>query len=110
MKIRAMRYGHKFSFIAHLVLAGALLLTAVALQAERDGERVALTRLLDSIERLEPLIQRAEREAEPAARVQFRYDWLRRDLSEVKAGIEAYLMDAELTPRTFEPLQGDYHQ
>ncbi|MYD44485.1 MAG: conjugal transfer protein [Gammaproteobacteria bacterium] len=82
----------------------------MALQADRDSERAVLIRLIDSIERLEPLIARAERESDPQVRVQFRYDWLRRDLAEVKTGLEAYLMEAEFAPRSFEPLQAEYHQ
>lgn len=108
--IRHMRYGHKHSFKAPITLAVLLVLSAVALQADRDSERAALTRVVAELERLEPLIARAEDESEIHDRVRFRYDWLRRDLAEVKSGIEAFLTDAEFTPRTFEPLQGAYHQ
>lgn len=104
-----MRYGHNHSFIAPVTLAVALVLATVTLQADRDAERTALTRLVAELERLEPLIARAESESELHDRVRFRYDWLRRDLDKVRDGIEAFLSDAEFTPRTFEPLQGEYH-
>lgn len=105
-----MRYGHNHSFFAPIMLTLVLLLCAASMQADRDAERAALTRLVAEIERLEPLIARAERERDVHDRVRFRYDWLRRDLDEVKSGVEAFLNDAEFTPRTFEPLQGAYHQ
>ena len=108
--IRHMRYGHNHSFLAPVTLAFALVLCAATMQADRDAERAALTRLVAEIERLEPLIARAESEHDRHDRVHFRYDWLRRDLVEVKSGIEAFLEDAEFTARTFEPLQGAYHQ
>lgn len=105
-----MRYGHKHSFMGPIALALILLLFAVTMQADRDAERAALTRLVAEIERLEPLIARAENAREVHDRVRFRYDWLRRDLAEVKSGVETFLNDTEFTPRTFEPLQGAYHQ
>ena len=108
--IGRMRYGHKHSFVTHIALAIVLLLAAFTMQADRDTERAALTRLVEEIERLEPLIARAERESEIHDRVRFRYDWLRRDLDEVKSGVESFLNDAEFTPRSFEPLQAEYHQ
>ena len=104
-----MRYGHNHSFIVPIALAIVLVLAAATMQAERDAERTALTRIVAEIDRLEPLIARAESESESHDRVRFRYDWLRRDLNEVKSGIEAFLTDAEFTPRTFDPLQGEYH-
>lgn len=108
--IGRMRYGHKHSFVTHVALAIALVLAAFTMQADRDTERATLTRLVEELDRLEPLIARAERESEIHDRVRFRYDWLRRDLDEVKSGVETFLNDTEFTPRTFEPLQGDYHQ
>ena len=107
--IHGMRYGHKHSFVVPVTLAIGLVLSAATMQADRDAERTALTRLVAEIERLEPLITRAENESETYDRVRFRYDWLRRDLDEVKKGIEAFLTDAEFTPRSFEPLQREYH-
>ena len=107
--IHGMRYGHKYSFILPAVAATLLVFGTVTLQADRDAERTTLLRIVAEIDRLETLIARAERESESYDRVRFRYDWLRRDLDEVKSGIEAFLSDAEFTPRTFEPLQGEYH-
>ena len=104
-----MKRGHKTSYWLHFAFAVVLLVVAATLQADRDAEHAALGRLVAEIARLEPLIARAEAEREPDARVSFRYDWLRRDLSEVRRGVEAYIDDVEFTPRQFEPLQGDYH-
>ena len=108
--IHGMRYGHKHSFVVPITVASLLVLAAATLQADRDAERTALTRLVAEIEGLEPLIARAESQSESHDRVRFRYDWLRRDLDEVKSGIKAFLTDAEFTPRIYEPLQSEYHQ
>ena len=108
--IGAMRYGHKNSIVVPTVLAVILAVGAMTLHAERDAERDALIRVVTAIERLEPLIARAESESELHDRVRFRYDWLRRDLNEVKEGIDAFLSDTEYKPRKFEPLQADYYQ
>ena len=105
-----MKRGHKTSYLPHFGLAAVLLVVAATLQADRDAERGALGRLVAEIQRLEPLIARAEAESESNARVSFRYDWLRRDLNQVQRGIEAYIDDTAFTPRKFEALQGDYHQ
>lgn len=104
-----MRYGHKNSLLLPITVATVLALGAVTLHADRDTERTALARVVAEIEQLDPLIAHAENESEVHDRVRFRYDWLRRDLDEVKSGIEAFLSDAEFTPRTFDPLQGEYH-
>ena len=98
------------SYSIRVLLAFVLLVGAFALQADRASERAMLTRLVHEIERLEPFIEHAERERDPAAQTVFRYDWLRADLKQVKAGVEAYLVDTDFSPRTHEQLQADYHQ
>ena len=69
-----------------------------------------LTRLTKEITNLETLIDSAEREHDQASRIRFRYDWLRRDLELIRSGIESYLTDTHMQPRTVEQLQGLYHQ
>ena len=51
--------------------------------ADADAEREALARLIHELESLESLIERAESEADPDARVNLRYDWLRADIARV---------------------------
>ena len=88
---------------------GLLVLGNVAL-ADPDAEREALARLSHEIEALEPLIRSAESQANPDARVRFRYDWLRQDLSRVRLGIQEHIDAPRAEPRTFPPLRGDYRR
>ena len=98
--------------ITHLLIIG-LLGTAFPLQpvfADVDGERDALARIVHEIEALEPLIRTAESQAEPDARIRFRYDWLRQDLSRVEQGIRDHIDAPRSEPRSFPPLRGDYRR
>ncbi|MDN3519008.1 RAQPRD family integrative conjugative element protein [Aquisalimonas lutea] len=82
--------------------------------ADTDGEREALSRLVHELRALEPLIDEAEAQADPEARIRMEYDWLRRDLERVRDGIRAHIeaprpmRDPE--PREVEPLRGDYRR
>jgi len=88
---------------------GLLVLGNVAL-ADPDAEREALARLSHEIEALEPLIRSAQSQANPDARVRFRYDWLRQDLARVRLGIQEHIDAPRAEPRTFPPLRGDYRR
>jgi len=52
---------------------------------DADAEREALARLIHEIGALAPLIETAESQASPDARIRFRYDWLRQDLERIRA-------------------------
>ena len=78
--------------------------------ADAEGERTALASIVHELEALEPLIREAEAQANPDARIRFRYDWLRQDLSRVRQGIEEYVASPRAEPRTFPPLRGDYRR
>ena len=73
-------------------------------------EAEMLARIAHELQALEPLIEKAESAAVPEARIRFRYDWLRRDLARVRAGLEIHLQTAADEPRTFAPLRGDYRR
>ncbi len=88
----------------------AFLLSSSALWADADAERETLARLIHEIEALAPLIETAESQASPDARIRFRYDWLRRDLELVRSGIEEHIDAPRTEPRTFPPLRGDYRR
>jgi RAQPRD family integrative conjugative element protein len=88
---------------------GLLLLGSTAL-ADPDAEREALARLSHEIEALEPLIRSAESQANPDARIRFRYDWLRQDLARVRLGIQEHIDAPRAEPRTFPQLRGDYRR
>lgn len=78
--------------------------------ADVDAEHAALAQIVTELKELNKLIDRAEKEADPTARISFQYDWLRRDLKLVRRGIQDHLDTPSSEPREFEPLQGDYRQ
>lgn len=78
--------------------------------ADDDAEREALARLVHELEALAPLIETAESQANPDARIRFRYDWLRQDLERIRDGIREHIDAPRTEPRTFPPLRGDYRQ
>jgi len=98
--------------IAHLLIV-VLLSTALPMQsaiADADAEREALAQIAHELDALEALIRNAESQAEPDARIRFRYDWLRQDLARVRQGIQDHIDAPRTEPRTFPPLRGDYRQ
>ena len=78
--------------------------------ADADAEREVLARIAHELDALEPLIRSAEAQANPDARVHFRYDWLRRDLARVRLGVQDHIDAPRAEPRTFPPLRGDYRR
>ena len=78
--------------------------------ADADAEREDLAHLTHEIKALAPLIETAESQASPDTRIRFRYDWLRRDLERIRAGIQEHIDAPRTEPRTFPPLRGDYRQ
>ena len=98
--------------IAHLLFVGVLG-TALPMQsaiADADAEREALARIAHELDALEALIRQAESQAEPDARIRFRYEWLRQDLSRMGQGIQEHIDAPRTEPRTFPPLRGDYRR
>jgi len=88
----------------------ALLLAAQIGRADGDAERETLARLIHELEAAGALIDTAEGQANPDARIRFRYDWLRQDLKRVRQGIEAHIDAPRVEPRRFPPLRGDYRR
>lgn len=78
--------------------------------ATTDEEHNALEKIIEELDQLNELIDKAERESDSTERIRFRYDWLRRDLKLVKNGIQDHLDAPSTEPRAFEPLHGDYRQ
>jgi RAQPRD family integrative conjugative element protein len=92
-----------------LVLLVGLIAPATVL-ADADAEREVLARLIHEIEALGSLIETAEAQAILDARIRFRYDWLRLDLSRIRTGIQDHIDAPRAEPRAFPPLRGDYRQ
>jgi len=90
------------------LLGAALPVQFVA--ADADGERAALARIIHELEAIEPLITEAASQANPDARVRFKYDWLRQDLERIRLGIQEHIDAPRSEPRTFPPLRGDYRR
>jgi len=86
-----------------------LSITPVAF-SDAGAEREALARIIYEINALDPLIKRAEANADQDSRIRFRYDWLRQDLKQIKDGIQSHIDSPRAQPRTFPPLRGDYRR
>ncbi len=96
----------------YILIAGFLgiLLPFNQALADADGEREALARIIHELEALKPLISQAASQANPDARIRFRYEWLRQDLSRIQLGIQEHINAPRSEPRTFPPLRGDYRR
>jgi RAQPRD family integrative conjugative element protein len=92
-----------------LVLLVGVIAPATVL-ADADAEREILARFIHEIEALGPLIETAEAQAMRDAGIRFRYDWLRQDLSRIRAGIQDHINAPQAEPRAIPPLRGDYRQ
>ena len=90
--------------------AGLALAVASAPGRANDAEREALARLAHELAALTALIDDAEQRANRAARVRFRYDWLRQDLARVRTGILEQVATERAEPRSVAPLKGDYRR
>ena len=88
------------------VLAGVMPLHPAS--ADAQGEREALARVVHELQAIEPLLRRGEAQANPDARVRFRYDWLRQDLQRMRFGIQEHIDAPRAEPRSFPPLRGEY--
>lgn len=78
--------------------------------ADTGAERDALAKIIHELNALEAAIKQAEANANPDARIRFRYDWLRQDLKQIKDGIQSHIDSPRAQPRSFPPLRGDYRR
>ncbi len=111
--MRPMRYtGPNSLRYASILLAGILVATIPLhlARADTEGEREALARVIRELQALEPLLRTGEAQANPDARVRFRYDWLRQDLQRMRLGIQDHLNAPRAEPRSFPPLRGEYRR
>ncbi|WP_084609629.1 RAQPRD family integrative conjugative element protein [Sedimenticola selenatireducens] len=98
--------------VTQLLFLG-LIGTALPVQfvnADADGEREMLARIVHEIEAIHPLIRQAASQANPDVRIRFQYDWLRQDLDQIQRGIQEHIDAPRAEPRTFPPLHGDYRR
>ena len=78
--------------------------------ADVDAEREALAKIIHELNALDPLIKRAEANADQDSRIRFRYDWLREDLKQIRDGVQLHIDSPRTQPRSFPPLRGDYRR
>ena len=95
--------------LALLALALLLPLAGQTAAADEDAERENLARISYELERLQLDAKQAAAQAPAGARIQFRYDWLARDLQLMRDGIAQHL-EAPRQPRAVPPLAGDYRR
>jgi RAQPRD family integrative conjugative element protein len=111
--MRAMRNAGPNSLRHVSILLAGILVSLVPLQlarADAAGEREQLARVIHELQALEPLLRAAQSQANPDARVRFRYDWLRQDLQRMRLGIQEHINAPRAQPRSFPPLRGDYRR
>jgi RAQPRD family integrative conjugative element protein len=95
---------HRLLHLLPLLLGGGLALPA---GADADGERAALVRLIEELDALDPAVAAAERQADPAARTRFAYDWLRADLARLRQGIREHAERPRTEPQPVAPRVGE---
>ena len=96
--------------VTRLLAVALMVALAGHVLAAPGEEHEALARVLHELEVLEPLIREAESAETAGDRISFRYDWLRRDINQIKGGLEAHLDAVHEEPRSFTPLRGDYRR
>lgn len=92
-------------------LAVMLLAATTALMpahaGDEESERANLARIESELAQIQQMVAAAAKDAPPAQRVNFRYEWLIGDLDVMRRGIQQH-MNAPRQPRLVEPLRGDY--
>ena len=81
-----------------------------AVSVELTSEQDALLTIVRELTELEQLIAAAELSADPDARIQFRYDWLRRDLARVRHGVRQHIDPSLANPRRDAAIRADYRR
>ena len=83
---------------------GCLVMTA-SLYATPKKENIELARINSVLNSVFPLIDQAQKEAVPNERVHFHYDWLKKDIHDIQAGIAQKINTPDLTPQVITPLR-----
>ena len=111
--MRPMRYTGPNALRRTLILLAGMFAAVIPLhlaRADAEGERDALARVIHELQAVEPLLRAAESQADPDARVRFRYDWLSQDLERVRSGVQEHIHAPRAEPRSFPPLRGAYRR
>ncbi len=76
--------------------------------ANTASENAELSRIVHILDSLNPIINAAEIQADSTTRIKFRYDWLRKDLASIRAGLAQKINLPQIEPRVVKPLKGDF--
>lgn len=93
-----------------LLFVSLLLSQGTVADDVRPNEQQALLEIDGHLAELAVLIEAAESSADPDARIRFRYDWLRRDVATVRAGVQAHIHRPLTEQRSRTELLGDYQR
>lgn len=84
---------------------------SVNVAAAPTQEKESLLFLLEELDRVELLLERAQQSASSNTKlIKFDYQSVRKDLDLIKNGIRDYINDRRYSPRRFAPVEGDYRR
>jgi len=85
-----------------------LLFASSACFANTDQMNATLARINMILNQINPLINVAQQEQDPNARVKFQFDVLRSDINKIQSGIAQQINLVSIQPRKVTPIAGDY--
>ena len=88
-------------------VSGLLLCGSLAF-ADTAQMNATLARMSTILSQVNPLINLAEQQQDPNARVKFQFDELRQDIAHIQSGIAQAVNRVSIQPRVVQPLSGDY--
>jgi len=88
-------------------VSGLLLCSSLAF-ADTAQMNATLARMSTILSQVNPLINLAEQQQSPDARVKFQFDELRQDIAHIQSGIAQAVNRVSIQPRVVQPLSGDY--
>ena len=97
---------HKHRLICAVSIA--LTLMAPLTFANTEQMHTTLARINTLLSQINPLINLAQSQQNPNARVQFQFDQLRSDIANIQSGIAQAVNHVSIQPRMVQSLSGDY--
>tara|TARA_R110002167_G_scaffold93474_7_gene250490 strand:- start:3685 stop:4029 length:345 start_codon:yes stop_codon:yes gene_type:complete len=106
----------KVTVASILCISGACLAVS---NADNAQMKQTMTKIVNQLEMIKPLIDQAQDEQDPHQRVMFHFDsWtdangkrhngLRQDINQIESGVVTGINRASVEPRRFRPINGDY--
>ncbi|MCW5588123.1 MAG: RAQPRD family integrative conjugative element protein [Legionellales bacterium] len=100
-----MKFIKKYSL---LISCLALFLMSGVSFANTEQMNATLARISRLLNQVNPLINLAEKQQDPNARVKFQFDGLRYDVAKIQSGIAQAINRVSIQSRVIKPLSGDY--